>query len=108
MKKIGKTKPIQSQDAENYTRSKMKSGFQIVAGAYSSYVTRAIWEGIRFRCHFGMGIIEILQQGMRAQDLPLFKSLLEQGAHYTPDAENLSYRFQRVVEKFQASYPHLI
>ena len=39
-----------------YTRSKMKSGFQIVAGAYSSYVTRAIWKGIRSRFHFGMGI----------------------------------------------------
>ena len=39
-----------------YTRSKMKPGFQIVAGAYSSYVTRAIWKGIRSRFHFGMGI----------------------------------------------------
>ena len=39
-----------------YTRSKMKSGFQIAAGAYSSYVTRAIWKGIRSRFHFGMGI----------------------------------------------------
>ena len=27
-----------------YTRSKMKPGFQIVAGAYSSYVTRTIWK----------------------------------------------------------------
>ena len=39
-----------------YTRSKMEPGFQIVAGAYSSYVTRAIWKGIRSRFHFGMGI----------------------------------------------------
>ena len=43
-------------DSLKYTRSKMKPGFQIVAGAYSSYVTRAIWKGIRSRFPFGMGI----------------------------------------------------
>ena len=41
---------------KNYTRSKMKPGFQIATGAYSSYVTKAIWKGIRSRFHFGMGI----------------------------------------------------
>jgi hypothetical protein len=34
----------------------MKPGFQIATGAYSSYVTIAIWKGIRSRFHFGMGI----------------------------------------------------
>jgi hypothetical protein len=34
-----------------YTRSKIEFGFQIVAGAYSSSVTRAIWKSIRSRFH---------------------------------------------------------
>ena len=47
---------IKKEFEKTYTRSKMEPGFQIVAGAYSSYVTRAIWKGIRSRFHFGMGI----------------------------------------------------
>ena len=47
---------IHKNAISNYTRSKVKPGFQIAAGTYSSYVTRAIWKGIRSRFHFGMGI----------------------------------------------------
>ena len=40
----------------------MTPGFQIAAGAYSSYVTKAIWKGIRSRFHFGMGISQYTAQ----------------------------------------------
>jgi hypothetical protein len=43
----------------------MKPGFQIVTGAYSAYVTRVIWKGIRSRFHFGMGTSHLLAHDTR-------------------------------------------
>ena len=59
-----------SWDAD-YTRSKMKPGFQIAAGAYSSYVTRAIWKGFRSRFHFGMGINDFL--AVKGKPVPMYR-----------------------------------
>ena len=56
-----KNKKNRYDDKAIYTRSKMEPGFQIAAGSYSSYVTRAIWKDIRSRFHFGMGIITLVR-----------------------------------------------
>ena len=59
----------------------MKPGFQIAAGAYFSYVTRAIWKGARSRFHFGMVVRDENMLRMVAGGRRIFKADVRGIAH---------------------------